>query len=392
MDRILKETCRSLALVRAVTNRTSAMLRRCSCALLLVTTIGSGASANTIWLGTVDDNWSNAANWDIGVPDLLVPQQRAQIEGTTDPANWPVIKSGETVNLNQRLFLPLAPVGAEPTTYARLTIESGGTINATSDFRAGEDDGNEFQQMIGSLNVAGALTIGNRARFGNNDFMTIEVDVTGSVIHTSSQQAFRIGGGEEATANFSIAGTGFVSTAGSFEMGDGGLLSLSDDATLTLFEYVLEDEDDEGNPIFIPVTKPEIITSVTNFAAAGLMEGLTNTYTGAQTLIPLGNGLSYYEDTTSITIVAAASAAIPGDLNLDGSVDARDYVFWRNNMGPELDYIAWREHFGDPEAAAASGIVAGLASVPESSTAVLLSFFLSSLTWLRVRRCVTRTR
>ena len=372
MDRISNKTSRSETHLQPTMEPTVAILRWCACGLLLVTTIGRESSANTVWLGTADDNWSNAANWDIGVPDLLVPQQRAQIEAATDLENWPVIKSGETVNLSQRIFLPLAPIGFEPITYGRLTIESGATLNAGTDFRAGEDDGNQFQQLIGSLIVAGDLIMGNRARFGNNDFMTVDVDVTGSMIHTSSQQAFRIGGGEGSIANFNISGNGFVSTAGSFELDDGGLLTMSDDATLTLYEYVLEDEDDLGNPIFIPVTKPELISLVTDFVADGFMEGLTNTYTGAQTLIPLGNGLSYYEDATSISIVAAASESLPGDFNFDGTVDAADYVVWRKNSGSEIEYTEWRENFGEPGEPLNAFGAENVHGVPECTTVGLV--------------------
>jgi hypothetical protein len=81
-----------------------------------------------------------------------------------------------------------------------------------------------------------------------------------------------------------------------------------------------------------------------------------------------------------------------GDYNNDGSVDAADYVLWRNG-GPlanesdmpgtvnEADYTFWRSRFG---ATSGSGATLDAASVPEpTSTAVVLSgialYFATSL-------------
>jgi hypothetical protein len=354
------------------------------------------ADANTRWTGAVDDNWFNAGNWDNGIPDVnFAATQRAQIEATTDIANWPVIKNSQTVTTSQRVFLPLAPIGPPaqpepaPVTYARLTIESGGTLNAGNDFRGGEDAGNEFQVMIASLNVAGMLTLGNRSRFGNNDYMTIDVDVTGAMIHTDSQEAFRIGGGENSSADFDISGNGFVDVTGEFELFAGSLLSLSDNGKVTLREFVLEDEDDLGNPIFIPFTKTDLINLVTGYATQGWFEGLTDTYSGSETLTGLGNGLAYYEEATSISIVAAnvEVAGLPGDFNSDDIVDAADYVVWRKNETDNSPlpndnglttqaerFDLWRNNFG---AQGGGGAVAG--SVPEPSTLALLGFGMISL-------------
>jgi hypothetical protein len=38
--------------------------------------------------------------------------------------------------------------------------------------------------------------------------------------------------------------------------------------------------------------------------------------------------------------------ALPGDFNTDGSVDAADYVVWRNTDGTQAGYDVWRTHFG----------------------------------------------
>ena len=63
---------------------------------------------------------------------------------------------------------------------------------------------------------------------------------------------------------------------------------------------------------------------------------------------------------------------IPGDFNLDGTVDAADYVVWRKTDGTQAGYIEWRTHFGQP-AISGAGARAN-AAVPEPRTLVLLMF------------------
>jgi hypothetical protein len=58
---------------------------------------------------------------------------------------------------------------------------------------------------------------------------------------------------------------------------------------------------------------------------------------------------------------------MPGDFNTDGTVDAADYVFWRDRLGNPFtpqDYNVWRENF-DAVAGAGAGIGAVQTSVPE---------------------------
>jgi hypothetical protein len=79
--------------------------------------------------------------------------------------------------------------------------------------------------------------------------------------------------------------------------------------------------------------------------------------------------------------VQVAPAGVPGDYNGNGTVDAADYVLWRNG-GPlqnevdavgtinSADYTAWRTRFGNT---AGSGTSASVnAVVPESATVMLL--------------------
>jgi hypothetical protein len=94
----------------------------------------------------------------------------------------------------------------------------------------------------------------------------------------------------------------------------------------------------------------------------------------------LGFPLTVYIDNIR---VGMTPPAVPGDYNGNGTVDAADYVQWRNG-GPlapgteiadvgtisDADYTEWRARFGNTSDSAASSVV--LAAVPEPATAMLM--------------------
>jgi hypothetical protein len=98
---------------------------------------------------------------------------------------------------------------------------------------------------------------------------------------------------------------------------------------------------------------------------------------------------------------------LPGDYNDDGSVDAADYVVWRNSFGqtgPDLvadgdasgtvdtrDYELWRANFGQPAGIGATvgSAVPLSAAVPEPSTIVTC---LMAMIVMRIRRIVKLAR
>jgi hypothetical protein len=69
---------------------------------------------------------------------------------------------------------------------------------------------------------------------------------------------------------------------------------------------------------------------------------------------------------------------VNGDFNLDGSVDAADYVVWRNGLGAiytQNDYNVWRSHFGQTAGSgSALPSAESLSAIPEPASALLLSF------------------
>lgn len=83
-------------------------------------------------------------------------------------------------------------------------------------------------------------------------------------------------------------------------------------------------------------------------------------------------------------------AALDGDFNGDGKVDAGDYVTWRDTLGDTPNYNLWKANFGDTSG---NGASANTAAVPEPSSALLLaaSFGIVGLSLSR-RRNLTPSR
>jgi hypothetical protein len=85
-------------------------------------------------------------------------------------------------------------------------------------------------------------------------------------------------------------------------------------------------------------------------------------------------------------VVTILTAALPGDYNGDGAVDASDYVVWRNNNGSQAHYNLWRANFGKTagSGAAISAIEPPSTAVPEP--AILILQLLAASSFLRASK------
>jgi hypothetical protein len=128
-------------------------------------------------------------------------------------------------------------------------------------------------------------------------------------------------------------------------------------------------------------------TAMGSYAVAGNLATLT---------VPIdflfGGGTPEINFTGTFTATYSLSQPLYGDYNDNGTVDAADYVLWRdggllaNDATPGVqpeDYDQWRTNFGDMSAG--SGLGSGSA-VPEPASAVLVLFGLVGLLFRRQPR------
>jgi hypothetical protein len=116
-----------------------------------------------------------------------------------------------------------------------------------------------------------------------------------------------------------------------------------------------------------------------------LFEGAISSITGAfdSIIAPTFNGLtpSVVQSAESVFIQVGEAINLPGDFNLDGAVDAADYVMWRKTDGTEAGFDTWQSQFGGPAGSGFGGTAN--ATVPEPARLVL---FIVATVGIRLRR------
>jgi autotransporter-associated beta strand protein len=125
---------------------------------------------------------------------------------------------------------------------------------------------------------------------------------------------------------------------------------------------------DLGSGVFAPGAGDEF----TIIGAGGVVSG-----TFATELLPALRGGLFWNVAYSPNEVVLSIGGVLGDYNLNGNVDAADYVVWRKGLGTTYthdDYNVWRANFG-ATARMGSGLAGNLPSqsaVPEPASAMLL--------------------
>jgi hypothetical protein len=100
----------------------------------------------------------------------------------------------------------------------------------------------------------------------------------------------------------------------------------------------------------------------------------------------LASGLEWEINPGDVTVFLSVVAALAGDYNFNGVVDAADYTVWRDSLGQmgtglaadgnnnqivdEPDYAVWKDHFGETLSGSGSDFVQETA-VPEPSGLLL---------------------
>jgi hypothetical protein len=110
------------------------------------------------------------------------------------------------------------------------------------------------------------------------------------------------------------------------------------------------------------------------------------TFAAAQTLIFVIPDNVLGDNNGGLSVLISPAVGVPGDYNANGTVDAADYVLWRNYQGTTqvlpndptggiigtTQYTTWRSHFGQTSGSGAWNVET-LSAVPEPAAMTLIS-------------------
>ncbi len=97
--------------------------------------------------------------------------------------------------------------------------------------------------------------------------------------------------------------------------------------------------------------------------------GVAGTF-DSTSLPELAAGLAWSISYNPTNVQLSVVQALAGDYNVDGTVDASDYVVWRKNGGTPQEYNAWRTNFGATTAGAAAVARSGATGSARANTAI----------------------
>jgi probable HAF family extracellular repeat protein len=114
---------------------------------------------------------------------------------------------------------------------------------------------------------------------------------------------------------------------------------------------------------------------VNNFGLGASLTGWTLTSANdisADGQFIVGSGTNPNGKTEAWLAHIEVEPTLPGDFNLDGTVNAADYVVWRKTDGTQFGYDTWRAHFGQSFFGSGVDVSVSL-GVPESASLTLLA-------------------
>jgi hypothetical protein len=239
------------------------------------------------------------------------------------------------------------------------TISSGASINLGSIYNpfAGEfNEIGEDLQFVYSRPSDGAIINGIVNYTGtavNSLLIQVDPATGGTFLRNTSQTTVQIDGYHILSESESLSTTGWNSLDDQNVGGSGNWLEVFDASPGLLGEF-------------------NALSSTT--LAPGATLNLGNAYigdtTGERDLVFEFLMLGETEDRRGAVIYEPLAAALDGDYNNDGTVNAADYVVWRkSNINGTAGYNTWRTNFGRTAASGAgAGSLAGAAAVPEPAS------------------------
>ena len=272
-----------------------------------------------------------------------------------------------------------------------LTVGTGGRLGATVSVNAGQNLNVTNTVTVNSgayLTVAGGFSSGNLVN--NGDLVVINTAIDGPVINNNKTTVV-------GTVNFNgpVSGPGGFFGPGTAQF-NGGMAPGASPANVS-FEGSLALAD--TNTLFVEIggSTPGSQYDRLTITGSALIDGTLNvsivngfTASGGQQFTILtagsivnngfvlgGSAVSSFTLLVNSTSVILQAIGLAGDYNLNGIVDAADFVVWRKGLGTTYtpdDYNVWRDHFGQT-ASGGSGSAAATSAqsaVPEPSSVMLL--------------------
>lgn len=234
--------------------------------------------------------------------------------------------------------------------------------------------------VLQSTNTSGTQTWSG-AISGNGSFRRVasggETDFTGA--NTFTGGTIVDGGTLMAQGSTATLGGGDVTVnAGNVAISAGVANAIADTAKLTLAGGGTANTPDTGF-ISLATGINEHVTSLV-LGATTMAAGTYGAAGSAAANIGLLNPNEYF---SGLGIITVGAAALAGDYNGDGKVNAADYVAWRMGQSPNPntigDYNTWRANFGAGAGSGSGGLSSNGSTVPEPGTLSLFIFAISSV-------------
>jgi len=343
-----------------------------------VTVTGSGSqwnNANSLQVGSFGNGTLNIANGSVAVGNLTTVGADGQINNTDGS-----FVSNTVIN----------QAGGEILGRGSFSAIGGWSNSGFMGFRGG------VSNVYGAVNNQAGGTIFSEF-FGTTYFH-------GDVVHNGVQIAVGAGSRIEFQGNVSGAGNyfsgGTVTMNGAFRPGNGpGVVSFANDLSfgagasleIEIGGLTAGSQHDKLSIASDLALDGELEVSLINGfnPSAGQSFNILDWGSLAGTFssisLPTLTGLIW--NTSQLYSTGVLSVAIPGDFNLDGAVDAADYVMWRKTGSPAGGYTTWRTNFGQPGGSGSGSLAesSANAAVPEPTTMVLLMFAVAGRSLRRSR-------
>lgn len=365
------------------------------------------ATASQLIIGTTPLSFAGPGRLTLTSTSSGTPSSRALVVGSTSSGIGSVQLSSSLPQLNT----PSATIGAEAGTNGTLNVTAGtfyvtgttavddlligdhgtGTINVTAGADVtitGDTYLATFAGAVGNISVTGSgstWTSTGNVQWGKGSG-TIMVG-RGGVLKANSLRAIGNGtlrGDGALVANVQHIGIvspgislGTLQIIGTFTQEAGDLLQIDlGGHTASMYDRLsVSGAVTLGGTLNVTASSLEMIANdVFDILDFGSVRGTFATIN----MPALGSSLAW--DLSRLYVDGTIAVVLPGDFNRSGTVDAADYVAWRNGLGATYvanDYNVWRAHWG------ASAATAAAAAAPEPSLVVLLFAGISIGSWCR---------